>query len=387
MNEENMLKKPVHTSLSEQTPMVKYRVAIIGTGRMGGLIEDELTSNQFSSPYGHYPAYEAIVETEVVAVANRGQERLTRFSERFGCDNTYLDYREMIEKEKPDIVSVTTPSLARAEAIIFAAEHGVKGIYSEKGLCASLAEADAITAACKNNDVAFNWGAMRRHHDGFKKLRDALADGAIGELRYAQMYSYTDIIKHHPHTLDLVAMLLGDPAPQWVEGRLVQPGDLLAANAAERPRAYPPYAADKHAFIPPQGEEIADPMADFFRVGYEGGAEGHFIPMSGLFDIEIYGSEGRAYAWDNGETIRIRRNNRAEGKIEEQTIRAQGESPTVCTIRDIICQIETGEQTAGNIDITMQSVEVQFGLAHSHLQGGARVELPVADRSLYIPGG
>ena len=207
--------------------MAKYRVAIIGTGRMGGLIEDELTTNQFSSPYGHYPAYQAIAGTEVVAVANRGTQRLTRFSERFGCRNTYLDYREMIEKEKPDIVSVTTPSLARAEPIIFAAEHGVKGIYSEKGLCASLAEADAITAACKANGVAFNWGAMRRHHDGFKKLRAALADGAIGQLHYAQMYSYTDIIKHHPHTLDLVAMLLGDPAPRWVEGRLVQPGDLL----------------------------------------------------------------------------------------------------------------------------------------------------------------
>ena len=128
--------------------MAKYRVAIIGTGRMGGLIEDELTTNQFSSPYGHYPAYQAIAGTEVVAVANRGTQRLTRFSERFGCRNTYLDYREMIEKEKPDIVSVTTPSLARAEPIIFAAEHGVKGIYSEKGLCASLAEADAAIAAC-----------------------------------------------------------------------------------------------------------------------------------------------------------------------------------------------------------------------------------------------
>ena len=100
--------------------MPKYRVAIIGTGRMGGLIEDELATNQFFSPYGHYPAYQAIAETEVIAVANRGQDRLTRFSERFDCDNTYLDYREMIEKEKPDIVSITTPSLARAEPIIFA---------------------------------------------------------------------------------------------------------------------------------------------------------------------------------------------------------------------------------------------------------------------------
>ena len=52
-----------------------YRVAIIGTGRMGGLIEDELTVNQFSSPYGHFSAYAAIEQTEVVAVANRGEER------------------------------------------------------------------------------------------------------------------------------------------------------------------------------------------------------------------------------------------------------------------------------------------------------------------------
>ena len=366
----------------------KYRVAIIGTGRMGGLIEDELEPNQFSSPYGHFGAYAAIPETEIVAVANRGQERLGRFCERFGFKNAYLDYREMIEKEKPDIVSVTTPSFARADPIIFAAEHGVRGIYSEKGLCASLAEADRIADACKTNGVAFNWGAMRRHHDGFKRMRDAIAGGEIGEPRYAQMFSYTDIIKHHPHTLDLVAMLLGDPAPRWAEGRLVQPDDLLAGNrATQRPRSYPAYDADRHAFVPPPGEEIADPMADFFRVGYAGGAEGLFVPVAGLFDVEVYGTEGRAYAWDNGDVIRIRRGTRKESGVEEKQIKPTGESPTVCTIRDIIRELETGERTAGNIDVTMQAVEVQFGLAHSHLQDGARVALPVADRTLYIPGG
>ena len=57
------------------------------------------------------------------------------------------------------------------------------------------------------------------------------------------------------------------------------------------------------------------------------------------------------------------------------------------TIRGNIHELETGEPTAGRIDITVQSVEVQFGVACSHLQGGARVALPVADRSLYIPGG
>ena len=97
----------------------KYRVAIIGTGRMGGLIEDELPAGNWSKPYGHFSAYAAMPETEVVAVANRGQERLERFAARFGVTSTYLDYREMILKEKPDIVSVTTPSFARAEPIIF----------------------------------------------------------------------------------------------------------------------------------------------------------------------------------------------------------------------------------------------------------------------------
>ena len=53
----------------------KYQVAIIGTGRMGGLIEDELPVNQFWKPYGHFSAYEAIEETDVIAIANRGEER------------------------------------------------------------------------------------------------------------------------------------------------------------------------------------------------------------------------------------------------------------------------------------------------------------------------
>jgi predicted dehydrogenase len=355
-----------------------YRVAIIGTGRMGGLIEDELSVNQFSSPYGHFSAYSAIEQTEVVAVANRGEARLKRFVERFGITNTYLDYREMIEKEQPDIVSVTTPSVARAEPIIFAAEHGVRGIYSEKGLCASLEEADRITAACKANNVAFNWGAMRRHHDGYIRMRERIAAGDIGEPLYAIMYTRTDIIKHHPHTLDLVSMMLGDPQPAWVEGRLAQ---------SQGTRSAPNYDPDKHAFLPPPGEEIADPLVEYFRVGYANGAEGLFVPIPGRFDIDVHGTEGLAYVRDNGDQFCVRRGQRRDSSISETTIKPTGESPTVCTIRNIIREIETGERTSGNIDVTMQSVEVQFGVAHSHLQDGARVSLPVADRSLYIPGG
>ena len=130
---------------------------------------------------------------------------------------------------------------------------------------------------------------------------------------------------------------------------------------------------------------MADPIVGFFRVGYRSGAEGYFVPWRGAFNIDVYGSDARAYAWDNGETFCVRR--AKSGEVEQRFIQPQGESPTVCTIRNIIQELETGEPTAGRIDITMQAVEVQFGIAYSHLQGGARVDVPVADRSLYIPGG
>ena len=373
----------------------KFRVAIIGTGRMGGLMEDENPfTNQYVKPYGHFSSYEAIEETEVVAVANRGRERLERFSKRFEFDNGYLDYREMIEEEKPDIVSITTPSVRRAEPIIFAAENGVKGIYAEKGLCASLEEADRIRAAVKANNVAFNWGASRRQHSAWIQVAEAIARGDIGEPLYATMYTLTDIIKHHPHTLDTVSMLLGDPEPTRVEGTLVQKGDRLDGGASkERPRAFPDYDAEGHRFVPPEGEEIADPIVGFYRVGYDSGAEGIFVPITGRWELDVHGTEGRAWGWEQQGVWRVRRGGgkptrgRRSSPVEETEIHPEGDSPTVCTIRDIIKEIETGERTRGNIDVTMKSVEAEFGIAYSHLQGGCRVSLPVEDRSLYIPGG
>lgn len=358
-----------------------YKVCIIGTGRMGGLIDDELDCNQFWNPYGHFSGYAAIKETEVVAIANRGEERLKRFANRFDFSNTYLDYREMIEKENPDIVSVTTPSWARAEPIIFCAEHGVRGIYSEKGLCASLEEADRIAESCQKNNVAFNWGAMRRHHDGYIRMAEAIAAGDIGQPKYATMYSRSDIIKHHPHTIDLVSMLLGDPKPQWVEGRFEDAPNEEAAGT----KAYPDYDAEGHRFVPREDHGVADPMVGYFRVGYEGGAEGLFVP-AGSYDIDVIGTDGRAYSWEDDNVFCIRSSGRSS-TITEKIIRPSGDCPTVRTILSIINELETGERTTGNIDVTMQDVEVQFGIAHSHLQDGARVSLPVKDRSLYIPGG
>ena len=56
-------------------------------------------------------------------------------------------------------------------------------------------------------------------------------------------------------------------------------------------------------------------------------------------------------------------------------------------VRDIVNELETGERTKGNIDVTMQIVEPEYAIAYSSLADGKRVSIPVEDRSLHIPGG
>ena len=360
----------------------KYKVAIIGTGRMGGLIEDEIAVGSSSKPYGHFPAYAYIDDTEVVAVANRGEERLERFSKRFGITNTYLDYREMILKEQPDIVSITTPSLQRANPIIFCAENGVKAIYAEKGLSASLAEADAIAEAVRRNKVAFNWGTSRRYNHAYRKLAAEIASGAIGEPRVAVMSFATDLIKHHPHTIDLVQMMLGDPAPVWVEGSLIEPGEPWAPD-----RPLPTLDREGHRYVAPPEKEVGDPWVGTFRIKYDNHAEGIYLPVPGPFDIDIYGTEGRAWGFETGNEWGIRKADRKSGRTVRTTWGFSGESSTVTAIRELINEIETGERTTGNIDRAMTVVEQQFALVHSSLNGGARTQVPVTDRDFYIPGG
>ncbi len=132
---------------------------------------------------------------------------------------------------------------------------------------------------------------------------------------------------------------------------------------------------------------MADPMVGFFRVGYASGAEGVYVPMSSGWELEVLGTEGRAYGWESQGVFRVLSTRRGESETVEKVFRPVGDCPTVNIIRDIIRELETGQRTAGNIDVTMQIVEPQYGIAYSHLKGGARISLPVADRSLHIPGG
>src|SRR5687767_12089453 len=71
-----------------------YRVAVIGrTGR---------------GDYGHGLdiVWKEVENATIVAVADEDEKGRNEAAKRLGVKNTYADYRQMLEKERPQIVSV-----------------------------------------------------------------------------------------------------------------------------------------------------------------------------------------------------------------------------------------------------------------------------------------
>src|SRR5262245_53825643 len=104
----------------------KYRVAVIGrTGR---------------GSYGHGldVVWRALDNVEVVAVADDNEQGRSAAAERLKVKTTYADYRQMLKKEKPQIVSVADRFLDSHRDMVIACAQAGASIFLEKPMCRTL---------------------------------------------------------------------------------------------------------------------------------------------------------------------------------------------------------------------------------------------------------
>ena len=143
----------------------KYRVGVIASGRIAR---------------EHGRGWAECEHTEIVACADSHPEALASYAKDFDVKSTYLDLREMMEKEELDIVSVCSWDPQHAEMTVAAAAYRPKVVLSEKPMACSLAEGEAMIIACQRNDVKLAIGHQRRFYSAWTEARRLIADGAIG---------------------------------------------------------------------------------------------------------------------------------------------------------------------------------------------------------------
>ncbi len=91
----------------------------------------------------------------------------------------YSDFRQMLDKERLDVVTVCLPYYRNAEASTEAARRGIH-IFSEKPVATTLEDLDRLEQAVRENHVQISAMFALRAEPAFQAARQAVLDGLIG---------------------------------------------------------------------------------------------------------------------------------------------------------------------------------------------------------------
>jgi len=146
--------------------MTKLKAAVIGAGAI--------------AHHCHLPGYQQHPDCQLVALAETDPSRAARAAERFGVPTTYHDYRQMLQHEQLDAVSVCTPNYLHREMAEAVARRGIH-LLLEKPVALSVADAVAIRQAVRDARVQCMVAFTHRFRHGNQQAKHLIADGTIGE--------------------------------------------------------------------------------------------------------------------------------------------------------------------------------------------------------------
>ncbi len=186
----------------------KYRAAVIGRTGKGN--------------YGHGldVVWNEIDQAEVVAVADRDSKGRAAAARRLKAPRAYADYRKMLEKERPQIVSVAPRWLdCHRDIVLACAEFGCH-VFLEKPMCQTLEQADEMVAALEKRNLKLAIAHQTRYSPALQYVKRVIADGRLGDIlelrgrgKEDRRGGGEDLMVLGTHIMDLMRFFAGDA--QW----------------------------------------------------------------------------------------------------------------------------------------------------------------------------
>lgn len=335
-----------------------YRAAIIGCGRIADSIEDEVQDAPGWQllPFSHAGAYQRCPRTELIAAADPNAERRIRLGDRRGIphDHLYADYHDLLDKERPEVVSICVPTRAHPEVALAVAEHatnGLKAIFLEKPIAQSLADADRMIAAFRRHNLAVAVNHTRTWDPHYAAIRRLIQDGAIGHPHSVMAHGREGALFGGTHLYDLIRSLLGRE-PEWVCGEL-DPG-----------RTFDPGARGIIAF--PDGIRAYVNQSESDPTGFE---------------VDVVGTEGRIRAGQSlyPELWQLDRSAKRPAWVKRPFPGVHdGRSAMLRAVENLLDAVETGTPIRSSPQDARTDLEIAVAFHLSHQQNGARVPFPLS---------
>ena len=195
--------------------MAMFKVGIIGCGGRG---------------HSHAQGYKASPDVELVACADPVKDARQAFAEAYDIPKTHRYYKQMLEKEDLDFVSVCTWPKFHKDMVIAAANSGVKGILCEKPMAPTWRESKALYQTCVDNNVVITFCHQRRFGARFVKAKELANDGTIGELRRVEG-ACSNLFDWGTHWFDMFFFYNNEEPAEWVIGQIDASEDLQVFGA------------------------------------------------------------------------------------------------------------------------------------------------------------
>ncbi|WP_461209857.1 Gfo/Idh/MocA family protein [Desulfocurvus sp. DL9XJH121] len=178
------------------------RAAVAGAGRIGSRLDAEGAS----APITHAGALAAHGLFELCALADTDVDLVRSEAARRGV-RAYADVADMLRAERLDVLAVCTPTLAHAQVVEAALEHGVRAIVAEKPLTSSLAASQEVVRRCADAGVPLVVHYTRRFIPAYAQLRARILQGGAvaATIRYAKGLRHNGV-----HAADLARYLFGE---------------------------------------------------------------------------------------------------------------------------------------------------------------------------------
>lgn len=335
-----------------------FTAAVIGCGRIGSTIDDEI--DRWSShmlPYSHAARYAQAQQTRLVAGCDADPERAQRFRERWGTDRAFTDIHEMMEVCKPDIVSLATQTATRVEAGLAAVEHNPKALFIDKPVAETLRDADRLLDACRAKGIVVAVNCSRVWDPRAIRAKEIIDEGIIGDLRCVRGFCGGGLSHMGSHLLTFMQFYAG--RARWVVGQTA---------------------------LPPEDRLDAD-VAGLGLIQYENGIHGYLNmldagPVGVELDLVATGGRIRSI---NGEadwelylpgSVPTRHKTLAK---QQFPMPHHMTSWGIRTVEDICECIETGRKPLCDGDDGRHALEIGLAIRHSQRNGNCRVDLPFTD--------
>lgn len=328
-----------------------FRAAFIGCGKRA---------------HEHAIGVQADGRCQVVALTDISAASAERLRTEFGFQaNIYTDYKQMLVKEKPDVVFICLWTPFHLPVFRDCAEAGVKAVLCEKPMSATWGECQEMGRIAEKHGCQLTFSLQRRFAKGNQTARRFIQEGKIGQVLRMDLYSPPNLLDCGIHTFDQAISYLDETPAKWVLG---------AVDTSE--------------------------MLNWFDVPSECGASGHLVFANGVHaslysgsidtweptedptkiwaGVRVVGTEGFMEVMWDGQIVRGVNYKDPSWKPEMEISSMSDQMKDY--IKHAIDCLQSGEEPVVSHRKALCASEIIFAFYES-VRRNARVELPLVDVS------